>query len=239
VKTPKARKITNPKATTLLKDKEKEVNEEKDKSKKLDKTKTTAKIKRHILTIKTNTGSKANTSGLDTNPINAQAKTPLASNLTSDKSFHEKDKKSKESKDDTHVNNKRSLENNPERGILEKDEIKDKSSEFNTKMNENGVEEKNLSHNINAKKSSNKSIHQNSSKKTSDKNKEKYDEKEKLDDFKHKKTSDKSLNRSKHEKLKENKENKSNSKIDKNSSYKSGNFFLIIIIILNISFSKF
>lgn len=223
------------KNNTVTKDKEsKEKEEEHDntktpnsKAKIMDKLKTTAKIKRPVISLKpnTNANSKINTTGYETN-VTSSSKSPLASNFASEKPHVKAEKKTKESKDDSNIKHKKPLDNNPEAGKLDKTHRVEKKTNSNSNVTDDS-EAKNLVNNLAAKKSSNKIATSNpTSKKNSDKNNansEKINHAEPSNENqKKKKDSDKKSN----ENLKDKKETKTNPKLAS-----SKNFFNLFFII--------
>lgn len=185
----------------------------------MDKLKTTAKIKRPVLSIKPNpnANSKVNTTGYETN-ITSTSKSPLANNFASEKPNIKTEKKHKESKDDSILKHKRPLENQADAGKLDKThraEIK-----FSSNKITEDAEAKNLVSNLTAKKSSNKiatTAGHTTSKKTNEKhqaNGDKPHNTEGNENPKNKKDSDKAIDKSKtHDKLKDKKETKTSSKL--------------------------
>jgi len=178
----------------------------------MDKLKTTAKIKRPVISLKPNGNSKFNTTAYETN-VTSTSKSPLACNFASEKPNNKTEKKAKESKDDSNLKHKRPLENNPETGKLDKTHRVEKKTNSNNNVTED-AEAKNLINNLAAKKSSNKIA---TSKKTSDKNNtntEKINNTEANESQKNKKDSDKNTDKSKtHDKLRDKKDTKTGFKL--------------------------
>ncbi len=206
------------------KEKEREDEQEKtalDKTKMIEKLKTTAKIKRPVISLKPNPIPKINTTGYETN-VTSSSKSPLASNFASEKTFLKIEKKPKESKDDSNLKHKKPLETiNADTGKSDKTHRIEKKINLNNNMTDD-AEAKNLVNNLAAKKSSNKIAivaNHTSSKKTTEKNHNTNGEKhvintETNDNTKNKKDSDKNADKTKaNEKMKDKKEGKTNTKL--------------------------
>jgi hypothetical protein len=219
------------------KEKEKEDDHEKtsnektlnDKTKILDKLKTTAKIKRPVISLKPNANSKTNTTGYETN-VTSTSKSPLASNFASEKPNLKAEKKVKESKDDSNLKHKRPLENQPETGKLDKTHRVEKKTSSNNNVNED-AEAKNLVNNLAAKKSSNKIATPHTAAATAKKPSEKLhanngekpsNHADANDNNKNKKDSDKNVDKSSkaNEKLKDKKDSKTSSKLVSSNFFK-------------------
>lgn len=187
----------------------------------MDKLKTTAKIKRPVISLKPNANSKTNITGYETN-VTSTSKSPLASNFGSEKPNLKAEKKVKESKDDSNLKHKRPLENQPETGKLDKTHRVEKKTNSNNNVNED-AEAKNLVNNLAANKSSNKIATPNAAataKKTSDKLQANNGEKpsnhaDANGGNKNNKDSDKNIDKGNkaNEKLKEKKDSKTSSKL--------------------------
>ncbi len=126
-----------------------------DKAKIMDKLKSTAKIKRPVIGIKTqHTTPKLNTTNYETNVTPSNHKSPFESNFTSDKPNTNKEKKIKESKDDSNlVKTKKTLDaHHDKESKLDKTHRIDKKT---TNINDE-ADPKNIINTLGTKKSYNK-----------------------------------------------------------------------------------
>lgn len=223
-------------ANTNAKDKDKEEDKGKadcdNKIKIFDKLKTTAKIKRPVTAIKSN-ANKVISTGYETNVPSSASKSPLASNFATEKPASNKDKKTKESKDDFNLKNKR-----PIYATLEIDK-KDKTHRIDKKEPQaagatNHLEtDGNHNHNnttLTAKKSAAK-IGLTSKQKQSNETKDAHNTLVNHNESNATETKTKKEKLEKQEKLKDKKENKTIGKIDKKDI---GNILSIFFIFLNI-----